>query len=223
MTLFALLVTFPLWCDCLSIHFPERVLVLSSILLSLSILSSVCSSFPVSLYLSWVLRDRVLFFASWLSLYTGRGDLYRGSGVGAGLACFGTFLVREGDVFEFIVFVVGNASLSPYTGRRDFRGAVGGCVASWVVRVSLTVPCNPSRVAVRGSLVALCSVVISLYGFSIFLSSLRFYPSGDRGAGLLLGGYSGGQFLFSRCEAGNMFYLSIRGMGNTSPLKPRYA
>lgn len=27
MTLFALLVAFPLWCDCLSIHFPERVLV----------------------------------------------------------------------------------------------------------------------------------------------------------------------------------------------------
>ena len=94
---------------------------------------------------------------------------------GAGLACFGTFLVREGDVFEFIVFVVGNASISLF-GEERLLGVVGGCARSWVVRVSFTVPCNPSRVAGQGSLVALCSVVISLCGvlylslFSVLLS-----------------------------------------------------
>lgn len=60
------------------------------------------------------------FFASWVSLYAGRGDFcgFRG---GCGTGLLGTFLVRDWDGFGFIVFVVGNAS-TLYTGKDDFPG-----------------------------------------------------------------------------------------------------
>lgn len=142
----------------------------------LSILSSVCSPFPISLYLSLVLRDRVLsLLLGCLSIRGGVTDA--GFRAGAGLACFGTFLVRDGDVFEFIVFVMGNASISLY-GEERLPVLMGGCVESWVVRVSLTVPCNPSRVAGQGfsgCFVFSGSLYTGSISFSLFSTLLSFW------------------------------------------------
>lgn len=115
-------------------------------------------------------EGEVLFVGFWVSLYTGMGDWCGVPGWVWGWSALGLFWCEWGTGLVFVYLCWGMSSISLY-GRDDFLGV------GWVVRVSLTVPCNPSRVVCLG--ISGCCVLIDV----LCLSSLCFYPRRDRGAG----------------------------------------
>lgn len=130
MTRFALLVTSPLWCDCFCIHFHERGLVLSfllSLYVVLSILSSVCSPFSVSLYLSLVLVAGVVCFAVEGYLSIRGGVTSAGFGRGGDWASLGLFWCGVGTGLTSLYLCWGML-LSLYAGRDDLCDFRGGRV-----------------------------------------------------------------------------------------------